>query len=178
MKKTMVVVAGGLLLAACGSATKTGGSTASNGKSAAKAQSTSSAPASSSRTISEKQAAAAYQAAVNPANVALTKLGNEANNWNNNTPLSTVEAEFSPVESQLTETENKLNTLAVEYPPAAAALHNLTGAMSSLDGVLLSVSTVNAFDASTWVTQFDQALATAHNDANIVRSELGLPPAQ
>ncbi|WP_298342625.1 hypothetical protein [Ferrimicrobium sp.] len=169
MRKLLMIGASALVLAACGSTAAKSSATTTTTK---KTTTPSAAPVA----MTEAQAAKVYTAAIGPMNSALTALGKQANGWTNSTPTSTVTAALAPVNSALTKGENELNALAVKYPKAATALHNLTTAASSMDGVLNSVTSANVFSLSSWVTQLEQAASVTNNDANIVRSELGLPP--
>jgi len=170
MKKVLLITGAALALGACGS---TAAKTTSTVKTTNKASAAKKAPTA----MSEKTAAATYLKDVAPMNAALSTLVSEARSWTNSTPESTLAAAINPTVAAFKTGETNLNRLATEYPAAATDLHALTGAASSLGAVLLSATQQNVFSVSSWSTQLAQAAATVGNDASIVRSQLGLPPA-
>jgi hypothetical protein len=128
-----------------------------------------------STTMTKATAAATLKTDTGPLNTAIAALGTQAGTWT--TPASVAKATINPAVAALAKAETEFNQLAIQYPAASLALHNLTTAMSSLAGVLLSATHQNLLGVSSWVTQLAQTAEATHNDSNIVRSELGLPPA-
>jgi len=164
-KKTIIITVAPLALAACGS-TPTKSSTGAKARKSTK-----------SSTMTKATAAATFKADIGPLNTAIAAMGTQAGTWTNSTPASVANATINPAVAALAKAETEFNQLAIQYPAASLALHNLTTAMSSLAGVLLSATHQNLLGVSSWVTQLAQTAETTHNDSNIVRSELGLPPA-
>lgn len=173
MKRILLVTGAALTLAACGSTA----AKATTKTTTAKTTTTKAPAAKKTAAMSKATAAAIYLKDVAPMNAALTTLSAEGKTWTNSTPESTLSAAINPTVAAFNTGETKLNELATQYPAAAANLHALTNAASSLGAVLLSATQQNVFSLSSWSTQLAQADATVGNEANIVRSQLGLPPA-
>ena len=70
----------------------------------------------------------------------------------------------------------KLLEIAQKYPAAANDLKALVTAFSALQGDLENLTTVNTFNASSWVQGFTKDAAALNAAVAIVRSDLGLPP--
>ena len=90
-------------------------------------------------------------------------------------PASELASVIPPYTSALNRGEIKLDALATAYPPAASALHTLAADLGILAGVLPRMALPQTVGNNS-VAQLSQATSQVHNQANIVRSTLGLPP--
>lgn len=127
-------------------------------------------------TTTKSQAASAYLAAVAPANSAANAFNAEVKTWTNSTTNAQAEADAQPVIAAFQAVQPKLLAIAASYPPAAVDLKAEVNAYAPLLGDLTSLGSVNLLNASSWVQQTDSDIAKASAAANIVRSDLGLPP--
>jgi hypothetical protein len=172
---TIASIAG---LAACGSSsTTTVTRTATSNRSGSAATTTASSPSTTASTMTKAQAAQAYLSAVGPANAALKQFEKKAGGWNDSTTASEVQAAADPVVKAARQYQQGVIALARSYPPAAADLKALVTADAPFVADLSTASTLNALNASSWVQQLARDANNATTAANIVRSDLGLPPA-
>ncbi len=168
MKNSVTIGVVALALAACGSAQVKPSSTVSSVT----------APATTNLSMSKAQAGREYLAIVAPINAAIATFDHQVSALSSSVSVSALTPIVTRLAAALQTSNVKLNTLATAYPPAASALHALTGASSSLVGILQSVSGQTVLSISGWVTHVAQTESEVSNDGNIVRSTLGLPPAQ
>ena len=133
-------------------------------------------PASTAPAMTQQGAGQAYLAAVEPANAALHAFQKKASSWTDSTTGEQAAADAKPLIDALTALRPKLLEIAQKYPPAANDLKALVTAFSALQGDLENLTTVNTFNASSWVQGFTKDAAALNAAVAIVRSDLGLPP--
>jgi hypothetical protein len=166
---TFVAILGAVAIAACGST-----STTTKTKTVAAAPlSSSTSISSTSRGVSKAQAAKAYLADVAPANSAGDAFKKSINN--NSTGPQIAQA-ARPLISAYNAANNKLDQLAQLYPPAGTDLKALVNSDSHVVADLSDASTVTSTNSGSWIQQLTTDLTSTKSDANIVRSDLGLPP--
>ena len=138
---------------------------------------TSTAPAQAQTSPSQDDLGQKYLAIMNPVNAKADEFSKKANAWNDQTTNTQASNDAAPVIAAIDDASNKL--LRVPWPASTATdVKELTRAMAAMSGDLGGLQTLSMLDASSWATQFSQDVSTAHTDANIVRADLGLPPAK
>ncbi len=128
--------------------------------------------------MTQAQAGQAYQAAVDPVNAAGNALGAKMQSYTDSTTADQVTTDAQPFIQAMTALNGELASLANAYPPAAADLKALVTAYNPVSGDLQSASATTVFNASSWVQQLATDLSKTKAAVAIVRSDLGLSPAQ
>jgi hypothetical protein len=122
--------------------------------------------------MTKAQAGKQYLALAAPLNAAV-------NAFQASTQYSTTGPEVAtkakPVIGALNTADAALLDLAQKYPAGAPDLKALVKPDSGLIADLTDVAQINALSQSTWVQQLTQDASQERADANIVRSDLGLP---
>ena len=96
--------------------------------------------------------------------------------WTDATTNTQAEADARPAIAALQTLQTRLE--AITFPANAVAdVHALIAADGSLDGDLQALASVNLLNASSWNATFERDIASVSADANLVRHDLGLPPA-
>jgi len=112
---------------------------------------------------------------VNPVNAAISAFGTKANGWSNSTTSAQAEADAQPLISALQNLQNGL--LHDQWPAAAGSdVKAVVQAIAPVIGDLEGLASVNLLNASSWQTTFQRDASSVETAANIVRSDLGLPP--
>ncbi|HEY5246003.1 MAG TPA: hypothetical protein VIJ60_10065 [Acidimicrobiales bacterium] len=123
-----------------------------------------------------KAAGSYYLAAVTPVNVAFTQLSKAATADGSSATAAELATQAAPALAALTTCDGKLADYT--WPKVAEAdIKALLADGGAVAGALQSVAGITALDASSWETSFDQATQVLGNAANVVRHDLGLPPA-
>jgi hypothetical protein len=119
-----------------------------------------------------------YLRIVAPANRAAEAYSKEAESWNGINPTKEkIDAATKPVIVSFEKADNAL--LRVQWPPAIRGdIKVLVNADGAVVGDLQSLSRQNATSIGQWATQYSKDSAQAVAAVNVVRSDLGLPPAK
>jgi hypothetical protein len=162
-----------VLLAACGGGD---GSSADTTETTPATTSTRETAPSRSTELTRKEAADKYLEILGPANAALAKWQKQAQSYTDDTTAEEIGKDTAPVAAALDDASAAL--LRVQWPSSVAPdVKELVRAHGPLAGDFRSVSSQTIFSVQNWITQLQQDAGKAHAAANIVRSDLGLPPA-
>jgi len=99
----------------------------------------------------------------------------KAATWTGSTGDAAAERDAQPFVQALTNLRTGLLALANSYPPVATDIKALVTAYAPAIGDLKSLGSLSAFDASSWVQQFESDASKTDAAIAIVRSDLGLP---
>jgi hypothetical protein len=162
----------GLVLAGCSSGASSSPTTVPTRKSAP----TTTAPPATTTTISVAQAGAAYLAIAAPADAALATFDTQAGEWTDSTTNSEAEADAQPAIAALHTLVSALTN--GQWPAVATAdIHTMIGDVAALIGDLQGLSSVNLTNASGFTATVQRDAATLGSAVDLVRHDLGLPPA-
>ena len=176
--RVSVVILAATALTACGSTSSGTTTTAPPTTTTASTTTTSVSTTTTSTTaaLTVQAAAGIYVAAANKGNAALKAFGNAANNWPSSETGAQAEQAAQPTIVALKQFTTTLTD--TQWPSGAVAdAHSLASEIGSIVGDLESLSSVNIFSTSNWVQQFTHDAQTSATDANLLRHDLGLPPA-
>lgn len=130
-----------------------------------------------SSTITVKAAGRQYLALVNPVNTTIATFVSQANGWSDSTTDAQAEADAQPVIKDLQNLQTGL--LRDRWPSVARNdIKALVQSIAPLVGDLEGLASLNLLSASSWETTFERDASSTGTAANIVRSDLGLPPAK
>lgn len=124
--------------------------------------------------MTREQAGKRYLAAVAPLNAATAAY--DAVVKTSPAPTAAGPSAFHLADA-LVRADSQLLRLAQEYPPIAQDVRALIGADALTEGDLRSIVAQNASTLPTWTQHFAADNAKAATAANVVRTDLGLPPA-
>jgi hypothetical protein len=167
----VVVLIAGALLTACGG----GGSGSASPTAPATTNATKTAPSQSTQPT-RQQLGQKYLQIIGPANGALAKWQEQANSYTDSTTAEEIGRDTAPVAAAIDDASAAL--LRVQWPSSIAPdVKELVRSYGPLSGDFRSVSNQTVFSVQNWITQLLQDAGKAHAASNIVRSDLGLPPA-
>jgi hypothetical protein len=159
-------------LSACSSGGK--GATSTTGAATTPAgATTTTAPPVTVASIPQSRAGSLYSAATQPAVTAIGTFTTQANAWTSATTKAEAQADAQPVLAAVIALEPKLQTLSIYYPDAAKDLKAEIAAAGVIQGDIVTLSTVNFADSSTWTKKFTSDVATLTEAGTRVQADLG-----
>lgn len=127
--------------------------------------------------MTAKTARADYLKAVAPDNAAITTFDAQANAWSASTTDAQAEADAQPLITADKKFELRLEDTNWPASKDRTAADQLAADCGQLDASLESLSTVNLLNDEEWLQAFTSAANTTGVGANVLRHDLGLPPA-
>lgn len=116
----------------------------------------------------------AYLQAVAPVNAAAGDFAAATANWTSATPSEQAQADASALLAALRAVQPQLLVLAAAYPPAAALLRAVNGAVDVLVADLTDLSRLDAIGVAAWLERYHAHLGALASASNLVREDLGL----
>jgi hypothetical protein len=116
-----------------------------------------------------------YLTIIGPSNAEVDKFNKKVDTYTDNTTAEQIARDAEPLAASLDKASNEL--LQVDWPaPVKQDVKAMVTAYGALSGDLRSVGDQNIFSIANWSTQVAQDAGRAKAAANIVRSDLDLPP--